>query len=105
MTERSNRVGALLVMLVAMAVGGRAAPLQAKDEGPMVGVSPQTLKFTAIPDMPIEGGWEDLDQFSCSTSFHPSYGAKPGKRSGSSYPPYGSGSSGASSSVLGATPR
>ena len=51
-TMRSNRVRASLMALVAVAAVGRPAPAWAKDADEMITLSPQTLKFTPIPDMP-----------------------------------------------------
>src|SRR5689334_10295838 len=51
-TTRSNRVGASLMALVAVVAVGRPAPSRAKDADEMITLSPQTLKFTPIPDMP-----------------------------------------------------
>ena len=52
MTMRSIQIHALLIMLGAAAAVGKSAPTLAKDTGDMVGVNPQTMKFTPIPDMP-----------------------------------------------------
>jgi mannose-6-phosphate isomerase-like protein (cupin superfamily) len=52
MTMRSNRIGALLIMLGAAVAVGESAPTHATDTAEMVTLNPQTLKFTPIPDMP-----------------------------------------------------
>jgi len=52
MTIGSNRVRALLMVLVAVAAMGRSVPAHAKDPDEMITLNPQTLKYIAIPDMP-----------------------------------------------------
>ena len=52
MTMQSNRIRALLIMLVTAAAVGKSAPTHAEDTVQMITVNPQTLKFTPIPDMP-----------------------------------------------------
>ena len=53
MTVRSNRLGALLVLLGAVAAVGVSVPAHAADDAAkMVTVNPQALKFIPIPDMP-----------------------------------------------------
>lgn len=64
MIFRSNRIRALLVLLAAVATLGDAVPTHAKDPPgapipnhdkdteEMITLSPRTLKFTPIPDMP-----------------------------------------------------
>jgi len=51
MTGRSNRIQAVLIMLGAAAVAA-SAPAQAKDTGQMIAMTPQTMKFTAVPGLP-----------------------------------------------------
>ena len=48
----SNRMCVLLVGLVAMVALGRSLPAHAKDADQAVILSPKTLKFISIPDMP-----------------------------------------------------
>jgi len=52
MTIRSNRMRALLVMLAVVAAMGGPAPAHAKDPDDMISLSPQMLRYIAIPDMP-----------------------------------------------------
>jgi len=52
MTIRSNRMRALLVMLAVVAAMGGPAPAHAKDPDDMISLSPQMLKYIAIPGMP-----------------------------------------------------
>jgi quercetin dioxygenase-like cupin family protein len=52
MTTGSNRTRALLIAVGAMAVLARPAQTRAKDAEEMIVLSPQSLKFIAIPDMP-----------------------------------------------------
>lgn len=52
MTVRSNSRRVQLLLIAAAAALGGSAPVQAADTGTMMAVSPQTLKFTTIPDMP-----------------------------------------------------
>jgi len=54
MTMRSNRVRALVVLitLAAMAATTRAEEEKKPDTDKMISMTPQTMKFTPIPDMP-----------------------------------------------------
>src|SRR5262245_36266962 len=52
MTIRSNRIRALLVMLGIVAAMGGRAPAHAKDPNNMMSLSPRTLRYIAIPNMP-----------------------------------------------------
>jgi mannose-6-phosphate isomerase-like protein (cupin superfamily) len=52
MTIRSNRMRAWLVMLGVVAAMGGPAPAHAKDPDDMIILSPQMLRYIAIPDMP-----------------------------------------------------
>jgi quercetin dioxygenase-like cupin family protein len=52
MTMRSNRIRALLIMLVTAAVVGGSALTHAEDTEQMITLNPQTLKFTPIPGLP-----------------------------------------------------
>jgi len=54
MTMRSNRVRALVVLmtLAAMAASTRAEDEKKPDTDKMISMTPQTMKFTPIPDMP-----------------------------------------------------
>jgi len=54
MTIRSNRVRALLVLIAvaAMAATIRAEEKKEPDTDRMISMTPQTMKFTPIPDMP-----------------------------------------------------
>ena len=51
-SKRSNRRRALLIMLGAAVAVAQPAPTHAWETGKMMAVSPQTLKFIPIPDMP-----------------------------------------------------
>ncbi len=51
MTQQSNRMCTLIVLVVLAAVGG-SVPAHAEDTGPMVTLDPRKLEFTPIPDMP-----------------------------------------------------
>lgn len=52
MTIRSNRMWAFLIMLGVVASVGEPAPTWADDPAAMTTLSPETLNFTPIPDMP-----------------------------------------------------
>ena len=52
MSIRSKRMRALFIMLAAVAALDEAVSTHAKDTEEMITLNPQTLKFTAIPDMP-----------------------------------------------------
>ena len=52
MTPWPNRIRALVFVLAAVAAAGRSTSTHAKDADEMISLSPQALKFTAIPDMP-----------------------------------------------------
>ena len=52
MTMRSNRIGALLMMLATVAAVEIPAPAHGTEPGPMIAMNPQTLKFMPIPRMP-----------------------------------------------------
>ena len=52
MAMRSKRIRALIIMLGVAAAVGESVPTHAKDPDEMVTLSPQTLKFTPIPDLP-----------------------------------------------------
>jgi hypothetical protein len=49
---RSNRIGALLIMLGTVAAVEISGPAHGKEPGQMIAMNPQTLKFTPIPTMP-----------------------------------------------------
>ena len=51
MTMRSNRIGALLILLGTAGAVVTSAPAHGSNEGRMIAVNPQTLKFTKIPGM------------------------------------------------------
>jgi hypothetical protein len=50
MAIRSNRIAALLIMLVTAAAVGKSVPIHAEEQ--MITLDPQALKFIAIPNMP-----------------------------------------------------
>jgi len=52
MTTRSNRMGAMLVLLGAVAAVGRPVPTRAADTDQAIALNPQALKYTPVPDLP-----------------------------------------------------